>query len=94
MFFAPKIVFVEGYEDYAILESYLRETDRFIEFLKNGCHIVVTEGKPKMPLLVALARGFGIYTYCLFDFDMNNPPKDRQNDDIRRYALDANDGYS
>lgn len=91
MFFSPKIVFVEGDEDSAILESYLRTSNKFIEFLKAGCHIVPTGGKPKMPMLVALARGFGIYYYCLFDFDMNKVAAERQNDDIRRYALDAHD---
>lgn len=94
LFFAGRIVLVEGQEDVALLESYLAKTDRFSDFLRAGCHFVAVGGKTKMPTLVALARGFSIDVYCIVDFDMNQNADKQVNQDVIRYALDVADSIS
>ncbi|MEO6013542.1 MAG: AAA family ATPase, partial [Devosia sp.] len=89
MFFASKVVFVEGAEDEAIISTYLRETKRYEAFLAGGGHIVPVGGKTKMPVLLALARGFWIDAFCIFDFDSNVKAADQKNDDLIRYAQDV-----
>lgn len=89
LFFASKVIFVEGAEDEAIIVSYLRHKGMYSEFLMAGGHIVPVGGKSKMPMLIALARGMRIDVYCVFDFDMDKIPKNRANTEIIRYAADA-----
>lgn len=91
MFFAGKVVLVEGAEDMAILESYLKKINKFSEFLRHGGHIIPVGGKTKMHNLIALARGFSIDIFCVCDFDLNQPPNKQANGDIIRYAADAKD---
>lgn len=89
MFFASKVILVEGIEDVAIIEGYLKQIGRFSDFLRAGCHIIPVGGKQKMPVIIGLARGFSISVFCIADFDMNKAPHERKNDDIRRYAQDV-----
>jgi putative ATP-dependent endonuclease of the OLD family len=91
MFFAARVILVEGQEDIAIIESYLRKVGKLSDFLRAGCHFVGVGGKTKMPMLVSLARGFGISVYCIVDFDMNQVERNRQNAETIRYALDVGD---
>jgi len=88
MFFATKVVFVEGIEDEAIISAYLKAKNMYRNFLSAGGHFVPVGGKQKMPMLIALSRGFNIDCYCVFDFDSSKSPLDRNNDEIRRYAED------
>lgn len=91
MFFAGKIILVEGHEDVALIESYLRRVDKLGDFLRAGCHLVPVGGKPKMPMLVALARGFSIDTFCIFDMDMNLGSSEQANGDIIKFASEVGD---
>lgn len=88
MFFANKVILVEGMEDEAIISEYLQIKGIYNEFLVSGGHIVCVGGKQKMPVLLALARGMSIDTFCVFDFDMNQPAEKRKNEDISVYAQD------
>ncbi len=88
MFFATKLVLVEGAEDEAIITSYLRSKGRYEKFVGAGGHIIPVGGKTKMPMILALCRGFSIDVFCVFDFDMSQSIKDRKNEEIARYALD------
>jgi putative ATP-dependent endonuclease of OLD family len=90
LFFASKVILVEGAEDTAIIEAYLKNIDKLNDFLRAGCHIVPVGGKTKMPMLIAMARGFSIDVMCIFDFDMDKPWNERQNTEITRYAADLN----
>lgn len=91
LFFASKIILVEGIEDQAIIEAYLQKTNKISNFLQAGCHIIPVGGKPKMPMIIALARGFGIDVFCLFDMDMNKSEQDQANSIVIRYANDVDD---
>lgn len=89
LFFAGRVILVEGQEDIAILEAYLRKIGKLSDFLRAGCHFVAAGGKTKMPMLIALARGFCIDVYSVVDFDMNRQPQERANQEIIRYAHDV-----
>lgn len=91
LFFAARVILVEGQEDVALLECYLRKTERLSDFLRAGCHFVPVGGKQKLPMLIALARGFSIGVFCIFDFDMNLKPEEQRNAEIRQYAADVGD---
>lgn len=69
MFFAARIVLVEGMEDAAYLSSYLHLLGRYEDFRRQGQYIVATHGKSEMlePLLVSLELGLSILT--IFDAD-------------------------
>lgn len=88
MFFASKVILVEGHEDCALIEAYLKQIGKYSEFLRAGCHIVSVNGKNKMPMMIAMARGFSIDAMCVFDFD-NKTPLDASNKELTRYAEDV-----
>lgn len=90
IFFASKLILVEGPEDEAIISSYLRYKGKYLDFLISGGHIVPVGGKSKMPMILALTRGMAIDTFCVFDFDMDKSPVDRANGELIRYAADHN----
>lgn len=75
MFFAQHVVFVEGDEDRAILDRYLRLTDRIGELLAIGTHIVPVSGKGNMINALSMARGLEIPFFAIFDGDMNSSKK-------------------
>jgi len=91
LFFAGRVVLVEGPEDIAILEAYLRQTDKLSTFLRAGCHFIAVGGKTRLPMLISLARGFNIDVFAVFDLDMNQAPDNQLNYDITRYAADVGD---
>jgi len=91
IFFAGKVVLVEGPEDIAIVESYLKKKGKLSDFLRAGGHFVAVGGKTKMHNIIALARGFAIDVYCIFDLDLNLGEHNQKNEDIIRYAADVGD---
>jgi predicted ATP-dependent endonuclease of OLD family len=91
LFFAGKIILVEGIEDAAIIESYLAKRGIISAFYRAGCHFISTGGKTKMPMLIALCRGFSIDVFSLFDLDLDKPIGNQNNSEIRRYAKDVGD---
>ncbi|MCV3239782.1 ATP-dependent nuclease [Mesorhizobium sp. ZC-5] len=91
LFFAGKVVLVEGVEDTAIIESYLAKRGMLSAFYRSGCHFVAAGGKTKMPMLIALCRGFSIEIFSLFDLDMDKPAENQANDEMRTYAADVGD---
>ena len=91
VFFAGKVVLVEGAEDVALLEAYMKKKNILAEFLRSGGHFVAVGGKQKMHSVIALARGFSIDVFCVCDFDLNQTKDKQKNDDIIRYAADVND---
>lgn len=91
LFFAEKIVLVEGIEDVGIVEAYLQKKGRLKDFLKAGCHIVPLGGKQKMPMVIALARGFSIDVFCIFDMDLEGNSGQQSNAELIKYAKDVDD---
>jgi putative ATP-dependent endonuclease of the OLD family len=71
MFFAQCVVFVEGDEDRSILTKYLQLCGKYTNLLTMGMHIVPTNGKGNMLNAIAIANGFEIPFFAIFDGDMN-----------------------
>ncbi len=87
MFFAPKVIFVEGLEDNAYMTSYLHLMGVWDKFHEYGCHIVPTSGKSSMIQPVAISRCLKIPFYVIFDADGHKPDKNgsrkkHENDNI------------
>ena len=80
MFFASKVIFVEGIEDTAYITSWLVLSGRWDEFRRHGAHIVAVNGKSYLPEPVIVAQYLGIPAFVIFDADgnvvnANNRPK-------------------
>ena len=78
MFFAPRIVFVEGLEDLGFILSWLVLTDRIDAFRATGCHIVPCNGKDKIIEPLIIAQHLGIPAFVIFDADGNLPTEKRK----------------
>ena len=75
MFFARRLILVEGLEDVAYLWSYLHLLEKEDEFRRLGGHIVATNGKSQMLMPLAIARHMEIPTYIVFDADADKPDR-------------------
>lgn len=69
MFFAHRLIFVEGPEDAAYISTYLELLDKFDEYRQTGCHIVPVNGKSQMLMPLIVAKHMKIPTYVVFDAD-------------------------
>jgi energy-coupling factor transporter ATP-binding protein EcfA2 len=69
MFFAPKIVLVEGLEDVAYITSALVLTGKYEAWRKGGGHVVQVEGKSKLVHPLAIAQLLKIPVLVMFDAD-------------------------
>ncbi|KAA9007776.1 ATP-dependent nuclease [Histidinibacterium aquaticum] len=69
IFFAERVVLVEGISDLACIEAYLRLSDKKRDFQKSGSFIVVCEGKSSLALMLLVAKSFGIQHHVIFDCD-------------------------
>lgn len=69
MFFAQRLVLVEGLEDLAYIHSWLVVSGRWDEFRRQGVHIVPANGKHAIIYPLIIARGLGIPTLLIFDAD-------------------------
>ena len=75
MFFARRLILVEGLEDQAYLITYLNLFGLSDEFRRIGCHIVSTNGKSELVQSLAIALHMGIPTYVVFDGDVDKKDK-------------------
>lgn len=69
MFFASKVIFVEGLEDVAYITTYLHLLDLWDEYRRLGCHMIPTQGKSQMIQSIAIAKSLHIPTFAVFDAD-------------------------
>lgn len=69
MFFAQRLVLVEGLEDIAYIHAWLAVSGRWDEFRKRGVHVVPANGKHALLQPLIIARGLGIPTLVVFDGD-------------------------
>lgn len=75
MFFASRIILVEGLEDVAYLTTYLHLLDLWDEFRRLGCHIIQTDGKRGMLQSLAVAKCLRIPVFVVFDSDGDKADK-------------------
>lgn len=69
MFFAQRLVLVEGLEDMAYIHSWLVVSGRWDEFRRQGVHIVPANGKHALIYPLIIAKGLEIPTLLIFDAD-------------------------
>lgn len=69
IFFAEKVVLVEGISDLACIEAYLRLSGKKADFQKSGSTIVVCEGKSSLALMLLITKAFCIPYHVIFDCD-------------------------
>ena len=75
MFFASRIVFVEGLEDTAYLATYFHLLGLWDDYRKLGCHLIPTDGKSEMLQPLAVAKCLQIPAFVVFDSDDDKPDK-------------------
>src|SRR5690606_8067821 len=71
MFFAPKIVFVEGLEDAAYITAWLVLSGTWDDFRRHGAHIVPVNGKSYLVEPLIVAETLNIPAFAIFDADGN-----------------------
>jgi len=69
MFFAEKVVFVEGLEDRAYVTTYLELLGLWDEYRRLGCHIIPAHGKSQMVQPISIAQCLQIPAFAVFDAD-------------------------
>ncbi len=71
MFFANKLVLVEGLEDIAYITTQLMLTGKWSELRRYGCQMIACNGKNHIPEALAIAQEFAIPAFVIFDGDSN-----------------------
>lgn len=69
MFFATRLVLVEGREDAAFIQTYLQLKGYWSKFRSLGCHIVPVDGKSELLRPLVIATELAIPTFVMFDCD-------------------------
>jgi predicted ATP-dependent endonuclease of OLD family len=75
MFFASRIIFVEGLEDTAYLTTYLQLLGLWDEYRRLGCHVIPTNGKSEMLQPLAVANCLQIPAFGVLDADGDKPDR-------------------
>jgi putative ATP-dependent endonuclease of the OLD family len=86
IFFAERVVVVEGISDLACIEAYMRLSGKRSEFQKSGATIVVCEGKSSLALMIMIMKSFNIPYHAIFDCDSEYDEKFKENPDRFREA--------
>ena len=69
MFFANRLIFVEGMEDFSYLMYYMQATDALDSLRARGANIVMTASKSGMVHAIAIAKCLEIPFYAIWDSD-------------------------
>lgn len=69
MFFASKVVLVEGSEDAAHLLSWITLAGRLNQFRSQGVHIIAVDGKRNLVRPTIIAQELGVPCFVIFDGD-------------------------
>ena len=69
MFFATRLVLVEGMEDAAYINAYLHLLGKWEPYRRMGCHIVPANGKNQLLQPLIIAKKMHIPTFLVFDCD-------------------------
>ena len=81
IFFAERVVVVEGVSDMACIEAYMRLSGMRSGFQKSGATIVVCEGKSSLALMILIMKSFRIPYHAVFDCDSEYVEKFKENPD-------------
>lgn len=84
MFFATKLVLVEGAEDVAYLMSWMTFSGMLSSFRSQGVHVVAVDGKENIPAPLIIAKELKIPVYVVFDGDRSESDKGPQQAHNRR----------
>jgi predicted ATP-dependent endonuclease of OLD family len=88
MFFATRLVLVEGLEDVGYITTYLNLLGKWDEYRRIGCHIVPVNGKSEMLRPLVIAKHMRIPTFVVFDSDSNEQdPQNRSKHEKDNKAL-------
>lgn len=79
MFFAPKLVLVEGLEDIAYITAALNLDDKWDTWRSAGCHLVPVNGKSELVQPLAIAQLLSIPVFVMFDADGDETNANRRN---------------
>lgn len=78
IFFAPRLVLVEGHEDVAFVFAALVLEHRWDEFRGLNAQIIPADRKSQLLQPLIVARDLGIQTYLMFDADGNETHPERR----------------
>lgn len=84
MFFATKLILVEGTEDVAYLMSWMAISGRLEQFRSLGAHVVAVEGKGNLSPPLIIAQELCIPTFVVFDGDASQSARGDQISHNRR----------
>lgn len=89
MFFAQRLVLVEGWEDVAYIHAWLSLTDRWELFRARGVHIVPVQAKHALLQPLLIAKGLEIPVLTIYDSDTgtNRPDEHRRDNTALLKAL-------
>lgn len=88
MFFAPKVVFVEGLEDAAYINAWMMLSGCWDAFRQFGVHVVPVNGKSFLIEPVVVADFLNIPSFTIFDADGNKTnATERKRHEIDNVAL-------
>ncbi len=94
MFFCNILIFVEGIEDLAHINSYLLLMEKIKEFRRYKCHIVPVGGKSNIVKPLAIANLLNIPSYVVCDADTDTPAqhigKHKKDNKAIQYLLGVN----
>ena len=92
MFFATRLVLVEGAEDVAYLMAWTTLTGMLSRFRGQGLHVVAVDGKENLPAPLIIAQELRIPVYVVFDGDRSQSENGSQQAHNRRLRQLLGDG--
>lgn len=78
MFFATRLILVEGLEDVAYIAAYLNLLGKWDDYRRIGCHVVPVNGKRELLQPLVIAKHMRIPTFVVFDSDSDEQNPDRR----------------
>jgi len=87
MFFAAKVVFVEGLEDVAYITTYLELVGLWDEYRRLGYHIIPVHRKSAMVRPISIAQCLEIPAFAVFDADGHKPDRNGSREKHRKDNL-------
>ncbi|MFD1555205.1 ATP-dependent endonuclease [Paraburkholderia silviterrae] len=92
MFFAQRLVLVEGWEDVAYIHAWLNLSDRWSLFRARGVHIVPVQAKHALLQPLLIAKGLEIPVLTIYDSDTgtDRPEEHKRDNSALLRALGGN----